>query len=196
LLVVASAVIAALPAPASAGVYAGMTASTVSSDPDLDGIAAKSGSINGLLTDDPAAALRFFGGYTFLNNYLEVEGGYTTIDTISASVGSDFYDTDIEAFDITVLGHLPLFTIWGQKVSLYAGVGAYLWESESSLRTPGSFTRTDNDGTDLGYGGGLQVVLFNLVLLRAEFLKLDIDPADAGFGDITFGGVTMGMSLN
>jgi hypothetical protein len=46
----------------------------------MDGIAATSGSINGLLTDDPAAALRFFGGYTFLNNYVEVEGGYTTID--------------------------------------------------------------------------------------------------------------------
>ncbi len=183
-----------LAAPASAGLYGGVQASMVSSDLDLDGIAFISGTTNGLIQDDPRAGLRFFGGYA-IGDYVSVEGGYSDVDTIFAAVGPDYYKFDITGIDLSALGRVPLFTFWGQKVGLYVKAGAIVWKSEISVSRSGSVQKFDEDGTDLLYGGGMELLLFEHILVRAGLDVLDIDPGDAGAGNITLGGVQMGIAF-
>lgn len=181
-----------LSVPASAGLYGGVGSYMVSSDIDLDRIAATSGTTNGLITDDPRDAIRFFGGYA-LNDFLSVEGGYSDVGTIFAAVGSDYYNYDISGIDVSVLGRLPLFKFLGQPIGFYVKVGAMNWKSTISVNRPGSVTRTDEDGTDLVYGGGMEILLFKHILVRGGLDMLDIDPADAGAGNITLGGVQFAL---
>lgn len=181
-----------LSAPASAGLYGGVGVAMVSSDLDLDGIAFLSGTTNGLVHDDPREALRFFGGYAF-GNYISVEGGYNDIDTIFAAVGSDTYHFDITGIDVAALGRLPLFKFLGQPIGLYVKLGAINWKSEVAFNSGGVPQRTEEDGTDLVYGGGVEVLLFKHILVRGGLDMLDIDPADAGAGNITLGGVQFAL---
>lgn len=183
-----------LVSPVSAGLYGGVGVAMVSSDLDLDGIALISGTTNGLIQDDPREALRFFGGYS-IGNYISVEGGYNDIDTIFAAVGPDTYHFDITGIDISVLGRLPLFKFLGQPIGLYIKGGAINWKSEVQVSRPGSVSRVEEDGTDFLYGGGVEVLLFKHILVRGGLDVLDIDPSDAGAGNITLGGVQMGLNF-
>jgi hypothetical protein len=180
--------------PAAAGLYGGVGSAMVSSDLDLDGIAARSGTTNGLIQDDSRQALRFFGGYSF-SDYFSVEGGYNDVDTIFAAVGSDTYHYDITGIDISVLGKLPLFKFLNQPIGLYVKLGAINWKSEQTFNISGVIQKAEDDGTDLVYGGGVEVILFKHILFRGGIDVLDIDPADAGAGNITLGGVQMGLNF-
>jgi hypothetical protein len=190
----AAAFIAALSAPATAALYGGVGSAMVSSDLGIDQIASISGTTNGLIQDDPREALRFFGGYSF-GNYLSVEGGYNDIDTVFAAVGSDTYHFDITGIDISALGRLPLFKFLGQPIGLYVKAGIINWTSEIQVNQSGSVTRFEEDGTDFLYGGGVEVLLFRHFLVRGGLDVLDIDPSDAGAGNITLGGVQFAFSF-
>jgi hypothetical protein len=193
-LIVAAALMIGVTPTRAGSLYMGVNSAMVSSDLDLDGIALISGTTNGLVQDDPRVALRFFGGYAF-SDYVSVEGGYNDIDTIFAAVGPDTYHFDISGIDVSVLGRLPLFKFLNQPIGVYVKVGAINWKSEVQVTQPGSVVRVEEDGTDLLYGGGVEVLLFKHILVRGGIDVLDIDPADAGAGNITLGGVSMGLSF-
>lgn len=194
LLAAASAVIMALPTPASAVVYGGLEGLRVSSDPDIQTVTTQLGPINSLVYDDPMAAIRVLGGYSF-NDYVSLEAGYSNVGVFSSIVGANKLDVDMKAWDVTAVGHLPLGSVLGQKIGAFVSAGAYNWDVAKSLRQGGSFTRTKTDGTDLVWGGGVQVELFNLVLIRLVIEQIETDAADAGVENITLGGVTIGFDL-
>lgn len=194
LLAAAGVVSLLVPAPASAVVYGGLEGLRISSDPDPATVAML-GPPNDLIAVDPAAAIRVFGGYYFIRNYASVEVGYTNLGDFRSFVDSNRFDADMKAWDITGVGHYPIATIFGQQISVYASVGAWSWDSAKKLRVGGALTRTDESGTDFAYGGGLEIRLFSLALIRFNFMKLDIDAAEAGHGDMTLGGVSVGFDM-
>jgi hypothetical protein len=48
---------------------------------------------------------------------------------------------------------------------------------------------------DMVYGGGMEILLFEHIHVRAGLDVMDIDPGDAGSGDITLGGVQFALSF-
>jgi hypothetical protein len=174
--------------------YMGVNSAMVSSDVDLSSLPPPFTSNNtaGLVQDDSRVALRFLGGYYF-NGWLAVEGGYNDVDSIFAAVGTSNYHFDISGIDLSAVFRLPLGTILGQKIGFYAKAGAINWKSELSLNSPGTIAKTEESGTDLVYGGGVEAILFEHILVRGDLTIMDIDPAEAGAGDLTLGGLTMGL---
>lgn len=183
-----------VPTPASAVVYGGLEGLRVSSDPDPATVAML-GPAGNLLYDDPTAAIRGFGGFYFFKEYASVEVGYTNLGDFRSNVGANRFDVDMKSWDLTGVGHWPIATVLGQKIGVYASAGMWFWDATKTLRVGGSLTRTDNHELDFAWGGGLEIELFNLALIRFNFLKIDIDAADAGAGDMTLGGVTVGFDL-
>jgi hypothetical protein len=189
-----SALFALIPERAAAVVYGGLEGLRVASDPDPVTVASL-GPSSSLLYDDPAAAIRAFGGYYFFRDYGSVEVGYTNLGDYRANVGANKFTVDMKSWDLTGVAHWPIATVLGQKIGVYASAGAWFWDSTKTVFIGSSITRTDNHDLDFAWGGGLEIELFNLALIRFNFLKLEIDAADAGVGDMTLGGITVGFDL-
>lgn len=121
---------------------------------------------------------------------LELDSGDTSYKAILGFRAAEFLAFELNYVDLgqpqqTFAGQrvqleaqgVDAFVILSKRIAmldLYAKVGVLLWEAEASVQGLGSVT---DDGTDLGFGGGMQLHIGS-VALRAEYEQFEISDID------------------
>ena len=119
--------------------------------------------------DDEDTAFSVFGGYQFHRNFA-LEAGYTDFGKLEPR--GDGVDLDLGSASLTAVGILP-FTA---KFSGYAKAGFQRWELDRAI--PGLTGSGKDDGTDPVYGLGLQYRFNDLVALRGEYTRSEVEDLD------------------
>ena len=147
----------AAPPPSLAGAYVGAT---------LGYAQAKSGCVGALAggnrsCDDKDPAFGGFGGYRF-NRYLGAELGFRYLGKVRASGTGSSADIQTMVLDLTALGMVPI----EDRFAAYVRVGGYYSMQKASVAGV-----SDENSTDLTYGGGLQWDFAGGLGLRAEWQR-------------------------
>ena len=127
----------------------------------------------GASCDDQDTAYRVFAGYQ-VNRYLSLEFGYQQLGEVTLSVGPAAQSIETKAFDLSVLGVLPLT----QRFSAYGKVGIYRANNEASSPLLGN-AKLETNG--LTYGLGLQYDVTGTLGVRLEWQEY-ADVIGTGFG--------------
>ena len=113
---------------------------------------------------------KIMGGFKF-NEYTEVEAGYVNLGEVTTRFGATVGPTEIDTIladtysvhplqgDGWVVAGVVMLPVNPDKVSLYAKVGGFGWESRTDVRViqGGSGSVSDRDsGTDTMYGVGME----------------------------------------
>lgn len=147
-------------------------------------------------SDDSDTAFHVFLGYQF-NDFVAVTAGYADLGAleVSASIdggeGGDIPYTDrIEAtaMDFSVIGILPFSVFAGDdsflsRISLFGQVGMQFWNQDVDCVAcdGGSNFRGGDSGTDVVYGGGLNVNITDNLGVHARFASYpDIGGTETG----------------
>jgi len=101
----------------------------------------------GLSCDDQGTAYRMFAGYQ-VNRYLSLEFGYQQLGDLTLALGPTTQTIETSAFDLVVLGMLPLT----QRLGAYGKLGIYRASNEATVA--GTTSKLETNG--LTYGIGLQ----------------------------------------
>ena len=124
--------------------------------------------------DDEDTAFSVFGGYQF-NRYFALEAGYADFGKIEADVLAPELEAD-SAY-LTAVGSLPIT----EQFSAYAKAGFHAWNLDAEL--PGLID-SDDSGTDPTYGVGLQYRFTDLIALRGEYSRFEVEDADADLAQL------------
>ena len=119
--------------------------------------------------DDEDTAFSVFGGYQFHRNFA-LEAGYTDFGQLSP--GAAGADLELASAYFTAVGILP-FT---ENFSGYVKGGMQRWELDTPI--PGLTGTGDDDGRDPVYGVGLQYRFNDLVSLRGEYTRTEVEDLD------------------
>jgi OOP family OmpA-OmpF porin len=119
--------------------------------------------------DDEDTAFSVFGGYQFHRNFA-LEAGYTDFGSLEPDVAGT--DLELSSASLTAVGILP-FT---ERFSGYAKAGFQRWELDRAI--PGLTGTAKDDGTDPVYGVGLQYRFNDLVALRGEYTRSEVEDLD------------------
>lgn len=119
--------------------------------------------------DDEDTAFSVFGGYQFHRNFA-LEAGYTDFGSLEPDVAGT--DLELSSASLTAVGILP-FT---ERFSGYAKAGFQRWELDGAI--PGLTGTAKDDGTDPVYGVGLQYRFNDLVALRGEYTRSEVEDLD------------------
>lgn len=116
--------------------------------------------------DSDDTAWKAFLGWRPLG-FLAVEAGYRDFGSGSDSSGTLRSAADVNAFDASVLGILPV-----GPIDVFARAGLVAWDAEVKLNDGSTFEKTDYDSEDLIYGAGLGFRLGSLGV-RGEYEIID-----------------------
>ena len=116
-------------------------------------------------------------GYEF-NDYLALEGGYTSLGTLDMSspepapTDTDTWEWSTGGFEVTLVPALPIT----EELSLYAKAGKYFWELDAQKR-PGAagdkiYYAT---GSDVTYGAGLEYNAWRFEYQHYELGSVDVE---------------------
>lgn len=119
--------------------------------------------------DDEDTAFSVFGGYQFHRNFA-LEAGYTDFGSLEPDVAGT--DLELSSASLTAVGILP-FT---ERFSGYAKAGFQRWELDRAI--PSLTGTAKDDGTDPVYGVGLQYRFNDLVALRGEYTRSEVEDLD------------------
>jgi OOP family OmpA-OmpF porin len=119
--------------------------------------------------DDEDTAFSAFGGYQFHRNFA-LEGGYTDFGSLEPDVAGN--GLELTSASLTAVGILP-FT---DRFSGYAKAGLQRWELDRAI--PGLTGTGKDDGTDPVYGLGLQYRFNEVVALRGEYTRSEVEDLD------------------
>jgi OOP family OmpA-OmpF porin len=119
--------------------------------------------------DDEDTAFSVFGGYQF-NRYFGLEAGYADFGKLEPNDNGRALEAN-SAY-LTAVGTLP-FT---DKFSGYAKAGFQRWDLDTAL--PGLTHTGDDSGSDPTYGLGLQYRFNDVVALRTEYSRFEVDDVD------------------
>ena len=100
---------------------------------------------------------------------------FTRRETSNALVDQKL-SVDIDAWDLTVVGVLPL----GRKANLFGKAGIAGWNADVTLTLDDEVEDPSRDGTDLTFGAGLDFV-FKRVGIRVELDWLNMEDTDGAF---------------
>jgi hypothetical protein len=148
------------------GVYLGAGVSQVKLDnvgEDFD-----TGNLDNFELDD--TSWKLIGGFRPLDNFA-VELNYMDLGDESRTINGVTFNVEGKAYAAYAVGLLPF-----GPVDLYAKGGLVRYESEGGASGPLGF-RFDNDGTEFGYGAGVQARLGSLGA-RLEYEQFDVDNTD------------------
>ncbi len=111
---------------------------------------------------DDDSGMKFYGGYHFTDRYA-LEGGYTSLGTfdIDTAPGAD---VEVDGYQVAGLARFSL----KRQVSIFGKAGLYTWDSDVS----GTGTASDDDGTDVMYGFGVDYSVGNWGI-RGEWERFD-----------------------
>lgn len=125
--------------------------------------------IDDLEFDDDAALLRAFGGFRFSDHWA-VEADYQYLsEAKDAFLGQDV-ELDFEGYGISVRPILPL----GDRLDLYGRIGWTWYDAEASIAGVG----IDGSDDDFTWGGGVDFHLGDLLTLRGEVSRIEVDDTD------------------
>lgn len=119
--------------------------------------------------DDEDTAFSAFGGYQFHRNFA-LEAGYTDFGSLEPGVAGN--DLELTSASLTAVGIVP-FT---DRFSGYAKAGFQRWELDRAI--PGLTGTAKDDGSDPVYGFGLQYRFNDLVALRGEYTRSEVEDLD------------------
>jgi len=119
--------------------------------------------------DDEDTAFSVFGGYQFHRNFA-LEAGYSDFGSLEPDAAGT--DLELTSASLTAVGILP-FT---ERFSGYAKAGFQRWELDRAI--PGLTGTAKDDGTDPVYGLGLQYRFSDLVALRGEYTRSEVEDLD------------------
>ncbi len=148
------------------GVYLGAGVSQVKLDDvgnDFD-----RGNLDDFKLDD--TSWKLIGGFRPLDNFA-VELNYIDLGDESRTIAGQRFEVDGKAYGAYAVGLLPI-----GPIDLFAKGGLVRWESKGSFNAAQGF-RFDDDGTEFGYGVGVQARLGSLVG-RLEYEQFDVDHTD------------------
>lgn len=142
--------------------------------------------------DDNDTAFHLFLGYQF-NEYLAIAAGYADLGQLDASAtnGVGPYTDSIEAtaMDFSAIGILPFSMFAGDgsflsRIALFGQVGMQLWNQDVdcvACEDDGSNFRGGDTGTDIVYGGGLNVGITDHASVHARYVSYpDIGGSETG----------------
>lgn len=119
----------------------------------------------GASCDGTDTAYRAFAGYQF-NRYLALELGYGDLGTASISTAGITQSFGVKAYDVVVLGILPV----AERLDVYGKFGAYRATTDFSSNFPGVPNQSvDNNGPV--YGVGVQYDVTGNLGVRAEWVQ-------------------------
>lgn len=129
------------------------------------------------ISDSNDTAFKFFAGYRFLP-YLAIEGAYVDLgnpgDDFQTSGSDGDYRLSVSGFSASLLGIVPI-----GPVELFAKVGQYWYDVDTRISLDGGqVVRSSNSGNDTTWGGGVSVVFFDHLDVRAEYERIMIEHAD------------------
>ena len=133
--------------------------------------------------DDGVLGWSAYGGY-FIADALAVEVGYLgnadmDIDLVQRFDGVGLKgDWSTSAFYGAVVAHLPMSD--GAALSPFVKAGLARWEAEIALDVQGVNFSVDDDGTDLLFGGGVDVPMNETASIRGEWMMLLLEDDDGG----------------
>lgn len=158
------------------GGYIGLGYGLASARDACDGVPA------GIRCDDEDAAVKLLAGYRFNRNFA-LEAAYSELGEARFSGPGGTVDFESSAFEIVAVGIAPLGPQWW----LYGKAGVFFWNLDVSL------VDRRESGTELTYGLGVGVDLFQSAALRIEYQAYpDIgDDATTGTSDVTVLGVNL-----
>jgi opacity protein-like surface antigen len=148
------------------GVYLGAGVSQVKADnvgQDFD-----TGDLDDFELDD--TSWKLIAGFRPLDAFA-VELNYMDLGDESSQIGGVNFNVEAKAYAAYALGFLPL-----GPVDLFAKGGLVRYETEARASGPLGF-EFDDDGTEFGYGAGVQVRLGSLAA-RLEYEQFDVDNTD------------------
>jgi hypothetical protein len=149
-------VLASVASPAYANFYAG--ASYLQTDAEFEDAA------NEFDADD--SSFKIFGGFNF-GKFLGIEASYRDLGNQQDSAGAAMLDVDLEAYDISARGTLPI----GKLLGIFAKVGYANIAIDGNIGG-GSI---DDDDWELLYGVGLDVYLGKRFGVRGEWEEYDVE---------------------
>lgn len=116
-----------------------------------------------------------------VNRYFAVELGYQDFGDISVS-GNGSADVEADAFQAAIVGRLP----FSNQFSAFAELGVDFWDGEVSFQNVPGFGsgNASDDGSDIYYGVGGELVLQNGLAVFIEYQFHDLDDLEID----TFGG--------
>jgi len=136
-------------------------ASYLSTDAEFDS------AVSSFDTDD--AGYKVFFGFDFIK-FFGIEASYRDLGTHKDTSGSNSIDAEIEAFDASVRGVLPL-----KIVSLFVKAGYANISTDGSLNAGSVATSFDDSDWELFYGAGIDVNFGEHLGVRAEWEQYDVD---------------------
>jgi hypothetical protein len=113
---------------------------------------------------------KLIGGFRPIDNFA-VELNYMDLGDADETIAGAQFTAEGKAYAAYAVGFLPF-----GPVDLYAKGGLVRWETEARFNAPVGF-RLDDDGTEFGYGAGVQVRLGSLGA-RLEYEQFDVDNTD------------------
>jgi OmpA-OmpF porin, OOP family len=179
--IAAVALLSAVPVPAHAEWYGGITAGESRTKLNADNLNTQfldfGYSDAQTQTDTRGAAFRVFGGYQ-LNRYIGIETGYadlgkSSIRTNVVPTGTFERRIKTTGFDISVVGTLPVTN----KFALFARAGAFMSERKTSFATSGDVELlsgvhgSTERQTKATFGAGVSYDFTKNIALRAETLQ-------------------------
>lgn len=116
---------------------------------------------------------KLIGGFRPIDNFA-VELNYMDLGDESRNVTGGRFDAEAKAYAAYAVGFIPI-----GPIDLYAKGGLVRWETEANLSLSGlqQGFRLDDDGTEFGYGLGVQARLGSLGA-RLEYEQFDVDNTD------------------
>ena len=127
-----------------------------------------SGNLDEFELDD--TSWKLIGGFRPIDNFA-VELNYMDLGDESRTIAGSRFEVDGKAYAAYAVGFLPI-----GPIDLFAKGGLVRWESKASFNAPVGF-RFDDDGTEFGYGAGVQARLGSLAA-RLEYEQFDVDNTD------------------
>jgi hypothetical protein len=113
---------------------------------------------------------KLIGGFRPLDNFA-VELNYMDLGDEDRDIAGSRFRAEGTAYAAYAVGFLPF-----GPLDVYAKGGLVRWETEASFNGPVGF-RVDDDGTEFGYGVGVQFRLLSLGA-RLEYEQFDVDNTD------------------
>ena len=119
---------------------------------------------------DEAELVEVLGGFKF-NRYFALEAGFIQFGDFEIDNSSVDITKEANGLKFLAVGHLPL----GERVSLFAGAGAFAADVDEEGRTNGVIHRESDDGAGFAFEAGFQFKLTDHWSLDVEYAQYDLD---------------------
>jgi OOP family OmpA-OmpF porin len=154
------------------GFYAGVGFGTTKLEEDV---------FDGFDVDDSDTGFKFFGGYSFNENFA-IEASYFDFGETSGRVDDTFlgeefeFEAGVSGLSAAAVGRIPV----GQTFALFGKIGLTSYDIDVSVNIPGVGGGSDSESeSDLMYGVGAALSFADRFEARLEYEMINVDDGEA-----------------